>query len=131
VAQRVAFLIGNQTFRPESGLPLLKGPANDIAALSRLLCDPERGQFKIHDFLDRPNYEVLPQIEQTLSRAGLNDLILIYYSGHGRLDRNGRLCLATADTRQGALFATSIPARQLREFVDESDCGQVILILDC
>ena len=37
MAHRVAFLIGNQTFRPDSGLPALQGPPNDLAALSRLL----------------------------------------------------------------------------------------------
>jgi hypothetical protein len=131
MAQRVAFLIGNQTFRPDSGLLALQGPPNDVAALTRLLSDPERGQFEVHNFLDKPNYEILPQIEQALSQAGVNDLFLIYYSGHGRLDRNGRLCLATADTRQGALLATSIPARQLGDFVEQSDCGQVVLVLDC
>ncbi|HJS85262.1 MAG TPA: hypothetical protein VJ779_07355, partial [Acetobacteraceae bacterium] len=55
----------------------------------------------------------------------------IYYSGHGKLDRAGRLCLATADTRQGALLATSISARHLRDLVEESDCDQVVLLLDC
>jgi hypothetical protein len=46
MARRVAFLIGNQTFLPESRLSPLQGPANDIAALAHLLRDPERGKFE-------------------------------------------------------------------------------------
>jgi hypothetical protein len=131
MAERIAFLIGNQTFRPDSRLLPLQGPANDVAALARLLGDPERGKFEINQFLDKPHHEVLPDIEHALGSAAPSDLLLIYYSGHGQLDRGGRLCLATADTRQGALLATSIPARHLRDLVEESDCDQVVLFLDC
>jgi Caspase domain len=131
VSKRIAFLIGNQTFRPDSGLLPLQGPANDLKGLARLLSDPARGRFEVNEFLDKPHHEVLPDIEQALSDAAPDDLFLIYYSGHGKLDRNGRLCLATANTRQGALLATSIPARQLGELVEHSDCDQVVLLLDC
>jgi uncharacterized caspase-like protein len=131
MARRVAFLIGNQTFQPESGFLRLQGPANDVAALGRLLRDPERGKFEVYEFLDKTHHEVLPTLEQALGSAGLGDLFLIYYSGHGKLARNGHLCLATTDTRQTALLSSSIPARQLRDLVEQSDCDQVVLLLDC
>jgi Caspase domain/Sel1 repeat len=131
VAQRIAFLIGNQKFLPESGLLPLQGPMNDVAALARLLGDPDRGGFKVHEFRDKPAHEVLPNIEQALSAAGEKDLILVFYSGHGKLARNGQLCLATANTRQDSLRATSIPAHHLTDLVRESYCGQVVLLLDC
>jgi hypothetical protein len=129
--RRVAFLIGNQTFRADSGLLPLEGPANDLKAFGRLLSDPEHGGFEVTEFLDKPGHEVLPEIEQALSAAAPSDLFLIYYSGHGKLDRNGRLCLAMANTRQNALFATSIPTRHLGDIVEHSDCDQVVLLLDC
>ena len=131
MARRIAFLIGNQTFQPESGFSRLHGPANDITTLARLLRDPERGKFEVYEFLDKTHHEVLPGLEQALGSAALGDLFLIYYSGHGKLARNGHLCLATADTYQHALRSTSIPARHLRDLVEESDCDQVVLLLDC
>jgi tetratricopeptide (TPR) repeat protein len=131
VPKRLAFLIGNQTFGPDSGLLPLQGPANDLKAVARLLSDPERGGFEVNEFLDKPHYEVLLGIEQALNVAAPSDLFLIYYSGHGKLDRNGRLCLAMANTHQGALLATSIPARHLGDLVEQSDCDQVVLLLDC
>ena len=90
MAARIAFLIGNQTFRPHSGLPPLQGPANDIATLARLLRDTERGNFEVHEFLDKTHHEVLPDLEQALGSAGIRDLFLIYYSGHGKLARSGQ-----------------------------------------
>jgi HEAT repeat protein len=131
VVARVAFLIGNQAFRPDSGSLPLEGPANDIAALGNLLRNPQRGKFEVHEFLDKSHNEILPDLEQALSSATLGDLFLIYYSGHGKLARNGHLCLATADTREDALRSTSIPTRHLRDLVEESHCDQVVLMLDC
>lgn len=132
MAQRVAFLIGNQSFLPDSGFHPLEGPANDLAALAPLLRDPERGGFAVREFLDKNRNEVLLDLEQALGSAALGDLILIYYSGHGKLTRyGGQLCLATADSRENALRSTSIPARDLREMVEESNCDQIVLLLDC
>ena len=132
MARRIAFLIGNQTFSPESNLPPLRGPVNDIAAVARLLRDPERGKFEeVYEFLDKPSYQVMPEIEQAMGRSASGDLFLIYYSGHGKLDRNGALCLATADTRHDALLFTSIRAGHLSDLVEQTDCDQVVLLLDC
>ena len=128
---RVAFLIGNQAFRPDSGSLPLDGPANDVTALADLLRNARRGNFEVHEFLDKTHNEILPDLEQALGSATLGDLFLIYYSGHGKLARNGHLCLATADTREDALRSTSIPTRHLRDLVEESHCDEVILILDC
>ena len=88
--RRVAFPIGNQTFDPDSGLLALQGPENDISQLARLLSDPERGMFEVRKFLDEPFYKILPDIARALDSAAQGDLLLIYYSGHGRLDRAGR-----------------------------------------
>jgi hypothetical protein len=130
--QRVAFLIGNQNFRDDSGLLPLLGPENDLAILARLLRDPERGSFEVYQFLDECSNKIMPAIARRLDGASSDDLFLIYYSGHGKLNRSGALCLATADTCEGAaLNTTSIQARLLREVVEDSDCGQVVLILDC
>ena len=131
MAARVAFLIGNQRFRPDSGLPPLEGPANDIAALARLLSDPERGQFDVHEFLDKMHHEVLPDLEQALGSASEGDFFLIYYSGHGTLARNGELCLATSNTRPNTLLTTSILTHHLRDLVGASDSNQVLMLLDC
>jgi TPR repeat protein len=131
MSKRVAFLIGNQRFQPDSGLLPLKGPVNDVAALTRLLRDPQRGRFEVVELLDQSSYDILPNIDRALSKAAPNDLVLIYYSGHGKLDRHGRLCLATANTSQSALLATSIPTSHLSELVEHSDCNQVVLLLDC
>jgi hypothetical protein len=80
---------------------------------------------------NQPSHEVLRRLNQTLKRAGKDDLVLIYYSGHGKQDLTGRLHLATCDTVIESLESTSIPVDRIRNFVDVSSCNKVILILDC
>ena len=131
MARRVAFLIGNRSFRPDAGLPPLNGPLNDIAALSKILGDPARGAFEVYEFPDASSGAIKSAIEEQLTTAERGDLVLVHYAGHGKLDRVGNLCLATADTRANSLLSTSIPARHLRDLAANSDCDAVVLFLDC
>jgi hypothetical protein len=104
---------------------------NDIDALSDILGDPELGGFEIRPFRDAASGEIKAAIEEELNHAGRGDLVLIVYAGHGKLDRSGKLFLATADTRTTALLASSIPTQQIRDMVANSDCDAVVLLLDC
>jgi hypothetical protein len=132
VGRRLAFLIGNQQFLTESELSSLRGPRNDVTALARLLSDPERGHFDdVKSFFDQPHYEIMPVIEDGLQSARSGDLVLIFYSGHGKLDSRGTLFLATANTRQVALRSTAIPIWSLHEAIQASRCNQAVLVLDC
>jgi WD40 repeat protein len=129
--RRVAYLVANQDFRRDSGLANLRGPLNDIASLANVLGDPSLGQFEVKTFVNSTSFAIKAAIDEELEMSGKGDLILVHYSGHGKLDRLGNLCLATSDTRAAALQATSIPSRQLRDLAANSDCEAMVLILDC
>lgn len=131
MGRRIAFLLGNASFLPGSGFKPLRGPLNDVEALSDALSDADRGGFEVRAFRDATSGEIKAAIDEELGSAKRDDMVLIAYAGHGKPDRNGRLCLATADTKATALYSTSIPASHLREMVDASDCGTVVLLLDC
>jgi uncharacterized caspase-like protein len=45
-------------------------------------------------------------LETTLREARPDDLILVYFSGHGKQDFGGQLCLTTVNTRLSAHVAT-------------------------
>jgi len=131
MGRRLAFLIGNQSFAPSSGLHDLQGPANDVTALSAVLSDAEKGGYEVTVFHDRERGEILPTLEAALSGATGDDAILLFYAGHGKTDRAGRLCLATRDSREDAIYSTSIRASDLYDMIDNSDSNQVVLLLDC
>src|ERR1700674_4116100 len=131
MGRRIALLVGNETFLPESELQSLRAPLNDVAALEETLENPALGNFEVEKFLDRPHYEVMREIVETLQSAKRDDFVLIYYSGHGKIGVSGRLYLATADTTKTALQATAVSAWSLHEAVQDSLCQEVVLLLDC
>lgn len=130
--ERHAVLIGASTFPSEPELQDLACPDNDVDELAAILQDAERGGFvNLIALKNEPSHLVLRKINQTLRRVHKEDLVLIYYSGHGKLDPAGRLHLATVDTEIEVLESTSVPVQTIRNFIDVSSSTKTALILDC
>jgi hypothetical protein len=78
------------------------------------------------------NFEILSKIEEVIAgTAGPTDTVLVYFSGHGKLDQLGRLYLAVKGTKKTSLDASSIAIDRLISYVDRSRCKAILLILDC
>jgi len=130
VARRIAVLIGNGRFTSESRLSDLAGPANDVRSLGELLGSTVGG-FEVQPFVDADNHTLQRVIEGTLNGVGSDDLVLIYFSGHGKLDSRGHLCLATTNTSLDTLRSTSLPVSFVKSVIDDCRSDQVVLMLDC
>jgi len=129
--KRYAILIGSSKYPDEPGLTELRCPENDVDAMREVLHSPDFGDFtETVVFKNRPNHEILEKIETVLADAGRDDLVLIYFSGHGKTSI-GPLCLATSNTKIKALGSTSIPVGTIKTFFDSSDIRKKILVLDC
>ncbi len=64
-------------------------------------------------------------------RATPDDVLLVYYSGHGKQDIVGHLYLVTTDTLVDTLETSSVSLDVLRTIFELSPCRRVIIILDC
>lgn len=130
--KRYGVLIASSKFPDESKLQDLSCPENDVDGLHAVLDDEGIGGFsKLLVIKNRPSYDVLRGIHRLLGEASRDDLVLIYYAGHGKLDRAGRLHLATTDTVNKELETTSVPAQRIRDLIDNADTNKTALILDC
>ncbi|CAK8722426.1 hypothetical protein GCAAIG_12085 [Candidatus Electronema halotolerans] len=130
--KRFAILIAGSKFPDEPGLTELRCPENDVDALNELLVSPDLGRFtETVVFKNDSSHEVLVGIESVLADAGGNDLVLVYFSGHGKTSLFGKLCFATADTKLKTLRTTSIPAEAVKSLFDEYSVRKKVLILDC
>lgn len=130
--RRYAVLIAASQFPAEPGLQTLRCPENDVDGLNAVLASAKHGGFAETFVLKNvPHWEALLKINQVLKRAEKDDFVLIFYSGHGKLDLAGRLHLAAANTVIETLEASSIPVESIRNYVDVSSCNKVALILDC
>ncbi len=130
MSQKLALLFGNLQF--EASLPPLHRPGGDVGALARVLRDPAVGGFdEATPVLDAPSPRMRREIARFLAKRGQDDLLLLYYSGHGLLDERGALYLAAHDTERGFLSATAIPAAFVTGEMDQCPSRRQILILDC
>ena len=59
---------------------------------------------------ERTMPEVLREIEELLRSTTSRDCVLVYYSGHGRLDQGNDFYLCTRDTNAGFLRSTAVNA---------------------
>jgi hypothetical protein len=129
---RYAILIGNGTFlATEPSLPPLRCPVKDIKALDALLSSLDHGGYQVLEMPDIGHTAARRAVYATLKKAAPGDFVLVYYSGHGKLDEQGNLYLATSDTEAEALPPTSISVSDIKNYISESAAATVIVILDC
>ncbi len=129
---RYGVLIGNSEFPGNAGLSRLCGPFNDVKGLATVLRDPARGGFAACECLDnRRSSDIKPAIEECLVRAAEdNGMALLHYSGHGLLDREGRLYLCAYDTRPNA-FESMVSFESINDCIRRSGAKKVVIFLDC
>jgi TonB family protein len=109
----------------------LKAPEADAIGLDEVLSNPDIGGFQTKALIDRPSYEVTAAIEEFFLDRQPDDLLLLYFSGHGIKDADGRLFFATVDTKRSLLLSTSVPASMVNDAMLRSRSRRQVLILDC
>jgi hypothetical protein len=113
--RRFGVLIASSQYQ-DSKLENLRCPENDVDGLNAVLKSKEFGDFaETYVLKNKSHDEVLTKIYQVLKQAGKDDLILIYYSGHGKLNAAGKLHLTTTDTNVDLLEAAhrQLPLKKL------------------
>ncbi|WP_086768033.1 GUN4 domain-containing protein [Nostoc sp. 106C] len=133
---KLALLIGISEYQP--GLNALPGAVQDVKAMQRVLQHSEMGDFAVADVtvLENPPRQKMEEaIESLFSNCQKDDLVLLYFSGHGIKDDSGRLYLATNQTRKhpkGELIQTTATAASLiHEMMEKSRSRRQVIILDC
>jgi len=92
--KRVGLVIGNNY--PDSDEQLRFAVADALAMKEVLLNKDICGFDEVIDLVDRTSKEALVEVEKILKRAD-NNLVFIYFSGHGKKDFENDLCLVQED----------------------------------
>jgi Caspase domain len=108
--KRLGLLIGNSEYRSDS-LRHLVAPSADVESLAAVLCRPEIGDFDLHTLLNATRSEIEPAVQKFFEERERDDLLLLYFSGHGLKNDRGDLFLAASDTERKYLEATAVSAR--------------------
>ena len=132
---KVALLIGVSEYEP--GLNPLPAAVKDLDAMRKVLLHPEMGGFAESDIVLLKNprrQEMEESIETLFANRHRDDLILLFFSGHGIKDDAGRLYLGTSKTRktpQGDLVRSSaVAANFVHENMGRSRSKRQVVILD-
>jgi uncharacterized caspase-like protein len=132
---KIGLLIGVSEY--EQGLNRLPAASKDVEAMKLMLLAPDKCGFDQVKTLINPD-SLTMQIEiQNLfsSSRQKNDLILLFFSGHGIKDDRGKLYLATTITGkndQGDLIkATAVPAHFVHDIMNDCRSKRQVIILDC
>jgi uncharacterized caspase-like protein len=128
---KYALIIGNNQYE-EPKLAQLKTPEDDARALARVLRAKSIGNFdEVNQLINQSEVKTRRAISAFLSDRKPDDLVLLYFSGHGILDDRGSLFLALKDTRTNSLNATGISSSFITYEMDNCRSRRQILILDC
>ncbi|MDH6218292.1 caspase family protein [Streptomyces pseudovenezuelae] len=127
-----ALLIGNAEFPDEPALARLHGPANDLSELRAALTDPEAGlPWEVTSVLNGTGQQVQEALFTFFHRATAREQLLLYYSGHGRLDLHNRLHLCTHDTTLDWLRTRAVRQSYVNELMDDCAARAIVVVLDC
>src|SRR5919202_1158797 len=131
---KVALLIGVSQYG--AGFNQLPAATKDVAAMQRVWQHPDMGDFdEVIPLIDPGPQEMGITIEQLFGDRNRDDLLLLYFSGHGVKDESGNLYLATRVTRKndrgGLIRSTAIAARFVQEIMSDSRARRQAVILDC
>ena len=130
MGRRLALVIASYQYQ-DAGLRRLTAPAHDAESLAAVLRDPDIAGFEVTTLINEPHYRVGEVIGDFYRDRRSNDLTLLYFTGHGLKDDDGRLYLAMANTRRDSLLFTSLPAEQIDYAMSGCVSRQQVLILDC
>ena len=124
-----ALILANGRFA-DAGIPPLRSPVPDGERLQALL---ERGDVFPYEVLFKPDLsaqEARVAVYDFCQGASSDDQLLLFISGHGLKDAQGKLYFATADTQKTKLRATTLEANYVIECLQECAARKQIMILD-
>jgi formylglycine-generating enzyme required for sulfatase activity len=139
MAKRYALLVGISRYG--EGLQPIPSALLDVEKMAEVLLDPELG------CIEEPNLQVLRDpgrtelasaIESFYADKEANDVLVLYFSGHGFRDDDRQLLLSSAESKKvqpdgksRVQRATTLTAAEVRGFMERSRCKRQVVILDC
>lgn len=137
--QKYALIIGVSRYKNNGrGISNLEFADADAKAIYDFLQEPEAGRFSRENMLlltneDATTARIREALTSFVARAEANDVLLIFFAGHGAHDPNAQqnIYIITHDTSFSDMSQTAISMYDLRRFIDSNvKSKQLIFLLD-
>ncbi|MGW8760993.1 caspase, EACC1-associated type [Streptomyces sp. NPDC055815] len=129
-----ALIVCNSRYPKDPGvLPELNGPKADGMLLRDALTDPVTGLFDRSEVTLLPEAdapEILDRADEFFGDAEADDVLLFYFSGHGR-SLSRELFLCAGNTRTNRLESSAVASSTLSRIITRSFAQVKIVVLDC
>jgi EAL domain-containing protein (putative c-di-GMP-specific phosphodiesterase class I) len=103
----------------------------DVKAIKQVLEDPHSAAFDRVEPLFNPDIAMMQRtIGKTFAQCQPEDLVLLYFSGHGLRSEEGELYFVAQDTEPD-LLETAISAQSIQKTLNRCPAQRQIVILDC
>ena len=127
--KKIALLIGVSEYG--EGIPPLSSALNDVEAMQRVLLNPSLGGFdQVERLLNPDQTQMRRAIQKLFREAAKDDLVLLFFSGHGITNDDGHLYLTTRITGKEDFEATAVDANFIQGQSYNCYAKRQVLILD-
>lgn len=131
MSSKFALVIANTEYQ-DASFAKLTAPGKDAEEFAQVLRDAELAAFDdVQVLINEGEGKTRRAIARFFVNRKRDDLLLLYFSGHGVRNEQGQLFLAANDTEIGILEATGIPAEFVTYTMNNSRSQRQLLILDC
>ncbi|WP_051467906.1 caspase, EACC1-associated type [Actinomadura oligospora] len=127
-----AVLVGTAEYA-DAAFPRLPAAANSLAGMRAVLTDPSLCGWpddRVTVESDPSDWRGLVRRTRVLARE-TEDVLLLYFVGHGVMLPRGELSLALTDTEADDPDLTGLEYRRVRDLLRDSPAATKIVILDC
>jgi len=131
MTSKFALVIANTEYQ-DASFAKLTAPGKDAEEFAHVLRDSELAAFDdVQVLINEGEGKIRRFIARVFAERKRDDLLLLYFSGHGMRSEQGQLFLAANDTEISILEATGIPAEFVTYAMNNSHSQRQVLILDC
>jgi hypothetical protein len=110
-----AIVIATSQCFEEPELEALPSVVADAEGMQEVLGDPKIGNFSVAGCLNAPAQKWRLSLDDFFADSRKDELLLLYISGHGIKDDDGRLYFAASDTRKSRLKSTGVAANFIHD----------------
>jgi WD40 repeat protein len=127
-----AILIGTSTYQ-DTEFPPLPTAANSLVGFREALTNPHLCGWPSERISFLPNPVAVPQLVKQLRRLAeaTEDVLLVYFVGHGTMNDLGQLCLVLSDTDFTDPDVTGLEYSRVSDALKRSPARMRVVILDC